>query len=402
MNLKTKIKTVITEFLVKKFLSTTKVVRNLNWDISTPNQPRILISYLCRLFELDTTLPIDRTHHFEINEMIRVFSRLGFCIDVIDCMELAQISKIKNTKYDVIFGFGSVFYQMTQLCPDAVSILYMTENHPSFSEREENKRKNYYYERHRKKVKFTRSGTYYTEQHLEKIYDHIIVLGDAAPFSSLYETIYSIFPTGLINKKFTFLEKEKKHAVTRKHYLWLGSFGAIHKGLDLLLDVFTQEKELHLHICGLSPKDRKFLNFSPSSNIHEYGHINIQSDEFIKLVSQCTYIILPSCSEGFSTSIATGMLHGLIPVVMKNTGFDRLNNKAFYLEDFHLDYLTKKIHEYSSWNEMNLSEMSRDIYFWSRDNFSTETYSTKFLEIMEAIFKKYEKHLAYCTMNLNT
>ncbi len=32
--------------------------------------------------------------------------------------------------------------------------------------------------------------------------------------------------------------------------MWFGSGGMIHKGLDLVLEVFARMQEYHLHICG--------------------------------------------------------------------------------------------------------------------------------------------------------
>ena len=89
-----------------------------------------------------------------------------------------------------------------------------------------------------------------------------------------------------------------------------------------------------LHICGLQKHERKQLILQKRVNIIEHGQIEINSDLFLEINNTCSFIILPSCSEACSTSITTGMLHGLIPIVMRDTGFNRLGENAIFFEDF--------------------------------------------------------------------
>ena len=42
----------------------------------------------------------------------------------------------------------------------------------------------------------------------------------------------------------------KDFSVSIKHFLWFGGSGLIHKGLDLVLETFADQPDLHLHICG--------------------------------------------------------------------------------------------------------------------------------------------------------
>jgi len=376
------IKKILEKFGVFMYIS---LIRNININPLNLTQPRILISYLCSLFELDVTKPIGRTHYFEINEMLKIFSERGYCIDLVNCNSCIQINKIKNIKYDIIFGFGEVFYQMSLLQPQAKTILYMTENHPIISEEEEVKRKDYYYMRHNKKVKFTRSGRFYTKIHLSKKYDHIITMSDLWPLQSQYNKIYSIFPTGLVNTNFVFAEKN--HDLCKKKYLWMGSSGAIHKGLDLLVDIFSKKPDFHLYVCGLNSKDRAFLNYLAQNNIHDCGYVDIQSNMFLEIVNKCTYIILPSCSEACSTSVVTGMLHGLIPIVMRDAGFNKLENNALFFEDYQIDYMTKKIIEFSNYDNIYLSDLRENIYSWASSHFSLNAFRDTFANIIDSIIE---------------
>ncbi len=347
-------------------------------------QKKVVICYLTlphRLFWRVVT-----TQSTEISSMISVFTELGYCIDVISFADVQCVEYIKNIHYDLILGFGDSFYKLTTFQPEAVSILYMTEHHPEFSYQEEKKRLDYFKERHKKVAKITRSGKFYKLSHLNKKYSNVITMSETSPFINQYRKPYSIFPTGIINENFVF--KSKDHRSARKHFLWLGSFGAIHKGLDLLIDVFKKRDDIVLHICGLRNQEKKVFRWEQRKNIIEYGVINIRSEVFLELVDKCSYIILPSCSEGFSTSVATGMLHGLIPIVMENTGFNRLGNNALFLNNYKLDYLDLKLTEFSNETEINLQLLSKRAFDFAREHFTVSAYKQNFRDIIIDIVKR--------------
>lgn len=360
------------------------MIRNINYNPKS-GQKRAIICYITMMYFTDLEAKgVSRTQPFEIMKIVKTFSDLGYVIDIINCLDVKALEVIKDIKYDLIFGFGESFYQLTNLQPYAISILYMTENHPEFSYREERKRLDYYYQRHGRMLMLKRSGKYYHLAHLQKEYSGLIWMGTSEFLENVIKK-YSIYPTGLINPDFVFYSKDHKNA--RYNYLWLGSTGALHKGLDLLLEVFNKRDDIFLHICGLEKKDRELLVRSKRENIIEYGHIDIKSEIFLTLVDKCSYIILPSCSEGFSTSITTGMLHGLIPVVMKNSGFDRMSNCGVFLEDFKIEYLTMKIDELSDTEHERIAFQSEQAFHFARKNFTIQEFETSFKTIISNILK---------------
>lgn len=375
----------IKDFFYSQRVVDSPVVQNLNSNCS-PNQKKVLICY--KTSSYFTNWGKTRaygTQTFEIMKIVNSFSALGFVTDIIGCNDIKALEVVKHKKYDIIFGFGETFYQMTNLQPAAISILYMTENHPEFSYQEERKRLDYYYERHKRKLNITRSGKFYKMDHLRETYSNVITMGEAQLLTNQYDNPYFLFPTGLLNPDYLFNKKD--HLQSRKHFLWLGSEGAIHKGLDLLLDVFYVNSGIVLHICGLGKKEREKLNIQKRKNIIEYGHIDIKSDIFLNLVSTCSFIILPSCSEACSTSITTGMLHGLIPVVMKNAGFNCLGKYAIFLEDYKIDYLKMKLIEFSNLDPDRLALISMQVFYFAHYNFTVKAFENSFRTILVEILK---------------
>jgi len=362
-----------------------ELIKNINIEPENQLQHKVLISYLCSTFEIDFDKNIDRTYYFEINEILKSFASKGYCIDIVNCNATEKINYIKDTRYNVIFGYGEVFYQMTQLQPLAKSILYMTENHPNFSTQEEEKRKKYYWERHRRYVKQTRSGLFYKSEHLEKIYNHIIVLGEIEHFKKTYEQIYTIFPTGLSNKDYKYTDKN--HSITRTRYLWFGSGGAVHKGLDLLIDIFKDNKNIELLICGLNEIEQDFLKIPKQPNIQILGRVNVQSDAFLNIVSKCTFVILPSCSEAMSTSITTCMLHGLIPIVMRDSGFNRLGENAIFLDSYKIEDIKNALEKLSLTTIDELEILRKKVYDFAKENFILSNFNKQINIILHTILK---------------
>ncbi|MEJ8801478.1 glycosyltransferase [Pontibacter sp. H249] len=364
------------------------LVQNLNYKVASA-QKKAVICYVTSsyFFDLENS-SMGRTQPYEVLSIVKVLSDLGYCIDIIGCNDLKSLEHLKSKRYDLIFGFGEAFYQLTCLYPSAISILYMTEHHPDFSFREERKRLDYFKERHYKEPQSLRSGIFYKVHHLQKKYSHVITMSEVEPLQNQYKKPYTIFPSGIVNLQFD--GKGKDYNITRKNFLWLGSTNAIHKGLDLLLDVFREKDDMVLHIGGLSQKDRKLLALPKRENLVDHGFIDIKSSAFAGLARTCSYLVLPSCAEGFATSVTTGMLHGLIPVVMKNTGFNRIAKYAVLLDDFKLDYLRPKLIELSEKDEEWLNDMSESVTAFAQTNFSICAFEQNFKDILTDIVVKHD------------
>ena len=121
----------------------------------------------------------------------------------------------------------------------------------------------------------------------------------------------------------------KDFARSRKSFVYLGSWGFINKGLDLVLEAFAAAPDLHVWVCGPIDrrKDVEFLReyrkeLFHSPNIHPVGWTNVNSSDFDPLADRCGSLIFPSCTEGMSGSVLDAMARGLIPVVTPECGVD--------------------------------------------------------------------------------
>jgi len=364
-------------------VDSTPIVQNINYS-GNEKQKKAVVCYIISSYTADwDNTNIGRTQPKEILSIVKVLIDLDFSIDIIGCNDINALPYLASKKYDLIFGFGETFYQLTNLHPSAISVYYLTEHHPDFAEKAEQDRLDYYYQRHHKRASVIRSGNFYKKHHITKKYDYLLTMSELEPWQVQYDLPIGIFPTGLINKTFEY--KGKDHHESKKHFLWFGSYGAIHKGLDILFDIFKNRNDVVLHIGGFYEIDRKILPLPKRDNIIDHGYIDVNSTEFLEIVQDCSFCILPSCSEGFSTSISTTMLHGLIPVVMKDTGFNRLGNNVLLLDDYEITYFDNKITELANIDDLRLKSMSQSVYEFARKTFTNAAYESKIRKELKRI-----------------
>jgi len=371
--------------LIKKQRRKNTFYRNINIDPANEGQKRALISYITDPLETNLETFDKHTNVLECAQIIKTFIDMGFCIDLAHCQDERNLPAVLRQEYDVIFGLGFPFYHAGLKNPGALKIMYLTEAHPDFSVKQEMERTQYFYLRHGRKVGLYRSQTHYKKEDIDMA-DYAVLVGNeltAGTYPGLAGRLSVITPTGLINKRYVF--KERDCARTRKNYVWFGSYGAIHKGLDILIDIFRQWPDYNLYICGLYPEEEKLFSIT-GTNIKNLGFVNVNSDKFLDLVQDCSFVILPSCSEGMATSLLTCMNHGLIPVITRETGIDLLDF-GFYLDDFRVETVARQVKLCSELDIAELERQHRRVFDYSREHFNISAYSKQFSRILRGILQ---------------
>jgi hypothetical protein len=138
---------------------------------------------------------------------------------------------------------------------------------------------------------------------------------------------------------------------TAKNFLFFGSLGAVHKGLDLLLEIFSQpDYPYNLYVCGLYETEKDFYEeyhdeLYNHKNIHPMGFVDVLSEKFKQIVTNCAYSILPSASEARAGSLLTVMSAGVIPIASKICGYDE--DEVILLEDCSKECIERNIREYA-------------------------------------------------------
>lgn len=356
------------------------IVLGINQDYLR-EQKKILISYL----DYDRTAYSLRhanvhTNLQEMMQMIKVLIDMDFCIDVCACNNEDAALEMPSDYYDVIFGFGDMFRLAKKRNPKAYAIMYMTENPYTVSRNGEQERIDYFYERTGKKIQFARTGKFYLEND-ELLADAVICLGEKKYFRN--NKIQRIYPSAFKNGKYDVNVCQKRNSM---NFLVFGVKGFVHKGNDLLLEVFQKHPEWNLYMCGREIQEEcKRLGLVLPANVIECGFVDVSSDKFLELIEICPFVLLPSCSEGMSTSLLTCMRHGLIPVTTQGTGMDELFEYCEYFEDYHLSAIESKIEALAGMGMEKIEEYSNSIYEYANENFALKSFTQNFKKCMEEL-----------------
>lgn len=362
---------------IKKKVRKYNMVLNINKDF-TRKQKKVLIIYVHNMFISDFK-EVYHSQIYEATQIVKAFINRGYEIDVVNVNEDNAFDIIKCKQYDIVFGLGELFYKMSLINSQAIKILYLTENHPEFSYKKESERVDYYNKRNHKKETISRTNLYFKNKYFD-ICNYVIAMGNIDELENREMKFYRISPTGLLNSKF---EYQSVREESKKNFLWFGSDGAIHKGLDILYEVFSNRTDVNLYICGLNKIEKKRLGIKKRKNIFVFNKIDVKSDFFIELCKKCCWIIYPSCSEAMSTSVLTCMLHGLIPIVIKENGFEKLEDNAYFLKEYKVDYIEKFITDISAKTVSEIEEKRIKMYKFAREKFVLDKFNHDFNKILD-------------------
>ena len=92
-------------FFTKKERANEFFYQNVNLD-TTKEQKRVLVSYVTYPFSHAYSECLSHTLALEIPLIIKSFIDNDCVVDIIECTNSADITKVAKKKYDCIFGFG--------------------------------------------------------------------------------------------------------------------------------------------------------------------------------------------------------------------------------------------------------------------------------------------------------
>lgn len=352
-------------------------IQNINKDYQINVQKRALVSYLTLPILKDLDKNIAHTNYREFIQILHVLTKLNFQIDICHYQDPNVSSSFKDKKYDLILGLGEPFNTASKANPASIRILYCAIEHFNASWLKVKERIDYFKARHSKTPEFSFQNHYLDEHFTNSNY--LIHKGNneiKISFNHLdnINKIFSIFSSPFSHSKFI-LDK-RNISESKENFLWFGSRDIYQKGLDILIDVFNEEKEKNLFIAGID--DDELNLFSPlPKNIKNLGFINLNSNEFLSLMNKCSFVIFPSSAEGMASGVLTCMNHGMIPIITKECGIDIDESLGFVLKKFKADYILEELRKVCSLNENDLDKLHQNVFKNTRDNYNLEKFTKK-------------------------
>lgn len=355
---------------IKRQLRENRYLKNIYKTKFTKN---VLISYTVLPF---LTNKNSHTNNQESRIIANIFKELDFNVDVIHYTNEREI-KYKN--YDVLFGFGEPF-ENSFLQNNIKRIYYATGAHVCHQNYAEIQRVKDVNNKYKANILPKRLVSWNWSLSTS-LSDNLIVIGNEwtkSTYKKYYSSnqIFILNATALINQNSKNIVRDIKK--TKKSFLWFGSSGLVHKGLDLCLEYFSKKKNLTLHICGPMENDFRevFQEYFYIENIHYHGFTEVSSKKFIEVVSQCSFSIMPTCSEGQATALLTTMGAGLIPIATKYSGVD-VEKLGYLLSELDLDSIDEAIKKVDLLENIEIEAKSKKLIEHIENNHTLISFREK-------------------------
>lgn len=198
------------------------------------------------------------------------------------------------------------------------------------------------------------------------------------------ELLVTPFPTTHL---FDFPE-QKNFETAKKHFIWFGGVGAIHKGLDLTIEAFAKMPDFHLTICGKVINEHDFVEEYKEElalpNIHAAGLLDPGGEEFKKIYTKSLGVIFPSCSEGGGGSCIVAMHSGLIPIASYESAIDTAGF-GITLKENTVDAICGAVQKLAHETPAQLEERSRKAWAHVRKNHTREAFTEYYKDVLNRL-----------------
>lgn len=347
----------------------------------------MLLSFITEPFLLNSGEPSNaHTNPGDSLQIANTFLELGYDVDVI---HYRNETFMPRADYSFFVGARTNFARIAQLLnEDCVKIVHLDTAHWVFNNYASYRRT---LELQQRKGISIRESQRIIEQNLAIEYaDCATIVGNhfsadtyqyaQKPIFQIPHTTCDIYPW----------PENKNYESCRKTYLWLGSHGFVHKGLDLVLDTFSEMPDHHLYVCGPIEREPEFekayfKELYESPNIHTVGWVDVSSSEFAEITNKCVGIIYPSCAECGAGNAITAMHAGLIPILSYESGTDIDDGFGVILKDCSTKETKNAIRKISGLSARELKMMARKAWEFARANHTRERFAEEYRKTIEKI-----------------
>ena len=348
------------------------------------SQGAVLLSFLVEPFLLKSDEPRLRshTHYWECLQIAKTFLDLGYSVDVIDSHNETFHPR---KHYSFFIGHRINFDRIASLLRgDCVKIAHLdtahwiTNNHLTYQ------RKLDLQQRRCLAIKGSHRIVE-LNQAIENA-DYAVTYGNRFTLDTYRYAQKPLFRVPISTCAMFPWPERKSHDVCRSHFLWFGSGGFVHKGLDLVLEAFAEMPDHHLYVLGPLQKEKDFVKayfkeLYETPNIHAVGWVDVDGPEFIEIANKCVGLVYPSCSEAGGGSAITCMHAGLIPIVSYEASVD-VEDFGVVLKDNSISTIKNTVQAVSGLPREQLQRMARKAWEFARANHTRERFEVEYKRIV--------------------
>lgn len=372
---------------------TPKTIRNIGQRSLPLNSKRAAVIYVIEPIVYYVSGKLESYPHlnshsmmWESVEIVRVLNEFGYIVDYFDCF-LSSLSADWE-KYDLIIDERNNLKDIPCLSGQR-KVFYATGGHWLFQNISELNRISEFHRRNNIYVP-PRRQTPAIDSDLNC--DYLTYLG-----TDFQEKQFSNHPHKCQLNISAFVPHEivrKDASTARENYIWIGSSGTIHKGLDLAVEAFCKMKRPRLYIFGRLEREQEVKLWLDSvteknKNIIYCGYGDVTSSTFSEVANNCIGVIGSSCSEGGGGAVCQVLHFGLIPIVTRNNtvraehlGYILRNNDD--TQDI-IDSIVESVQNIMSLSDKQLQSKSNDVRDFALEFHTRESYSNSFRQFIASI-----------------
>lgn len=356
---------------IYNILSGNAILENV---LNTNFEKNCLVLYIKTPF-VQKEISVSHQNVWQTREIARIICGFGYNVDVVDYRDdIVWLHKKYDAVFDVCVRDHPIYEKA--LKKGAKKIVYFTGGESVFANNAELKRIQDVYARRGVRLQPRRQAPLISKKVEE--FDEAIIIGNdynLATYNAFHlPKTFKVPNTGYDLKPVFYRNKKKATS-----FLYFGSAGCVHKGLDLLLEVFSEKDfPCKLYVCGNVEKETDFYEaykkeLYKTKNIETVGFVNIFEEKFRKLYDECAYSILPSCSEVRAGSVVTCMSAGMIPICSRECGYE--DDEVINLTDSKIETIREAVLQ-ASQKDMNWIEMtSKKVVDLSQTKYSPQAFT---------------------------
>lgn len=351
-----------------------------------PSKGYALLSFVTHPFAIDKAELIKSPHTtpWECMAIAKILLKNSYNVDVI---EWTNLSFIPRKEYKIFIDIHQNLERLHSYLPKTcVKIHYITGASPEYQNQAEQTRLNDFTQRHGVVLKPRRQIS--PSKNIEYA-DYVTSLGNSFAKDTYAYAHKEITQIPLLSTVSLSSPENKNFELIKKNFVWIGGGGAVHKGLDLVLETFSNLPDYHLTVCGPVEGEKDFCDFYKKElyetpNIQFVGRVDVNGKQFKDIVNNAIGLVYPSCSEGQSGSVIAGLYAGLIPIVTYESGVDVLPF-GIILKDISIAGITNEVRKISNLPANELKSRSITAWKYASENHTKEIFYKSYKAFIDKV-----------------